>query len=38
MKQLIHQFQKHFFHISKFFACNAEKTSQLKITEKNEYS
>ena len=34
MKQSTHQFHKIFFHISKFLACNAEKTLQLKITKK----
>ena len=32
MKQSTHQFHKIFFHISKCFACNAEKLLQLKIT------
>ena len=30
-KQSTHQFHKIFFHISKYFACNAEKLLQLKI-------
>ena len=38
MKQLTHQFREMFFHVSKCLACNAEKTLQLKITKKNEYS
>ena len=40
MKQLTHQFHEIFFHISKYLACNAEKTLQLKITKKkkNEYN
>ena len=33
-KQLIHQFQKPVFLISKSLACNAGKTIQLKITKK----
>ena len=32
-KQPTHHFHKIFFHITKFLACNAEKTLQLKITE-----
>ena len=38
MKQSTHQFHKIFFYISKCLACNGEKTLQLKITKKNEYS
>ena len=38
MKQLTHQFHKIFFHISKCLACNAEKTLQLEIIKKKEYS
>ena len=38
MKQSTHQFQKIFFHISKCLACNGEKTLQLKIKKKHEYS
>ena len=34
MEQSTRQFQKIFFHISKYLACNAEKTLQLKITKK----
>ena len=38
MKQSAHQFHKIFFQISKFLACNAWKTLQLKKTKKNEYN
>ena len=38
MKQSTHQFHKIFVHILKCLACNAEKTLQLKITKKGEYS
>ena len=38
MNQSTHQFQKIFFHISKYLAYNAEIILQLKITKKNEYS
>ena len=34
MKKSTHQFQKTFFHISKFLVCNAEKTLQLKENRK----
>ena len=34
MTQSTHQFYKTVFHIAKCLACNAEKTSQLKITKK----
>ena len=35
MKQLTHQLHKIIFHISKCFACNAEKNVQLKIKKMN---
>ena len=35
-EQLIHQFHKFFFHISKCLGSNSEKTLQLKITKKKK--
>ena len=34
IKQSTHQFHKIFFHISKYLACNAEKTLPVKVTKK----